>query len=141
MNLNEAKQLLKNNGYRLIKESTGNNIDLTVYIYDDGYRPPKDEIEDNDAAKDWIDFLDWEVRGGHCYETKYNINENNINEIFKRIRNSMKYHYGYSYLNGSVRGVINGKEIYENISACDVIHDLKNIFKQNGIEVEFDEDA
>ena len=140
MNLTEAKQLLEKHGY-IVKEGAGNTIDLTVYIYDDGYRPPKDEIEDNDAAKDWIDYLDWEVRGGHCYETKYNINENNINEIFKRIRNSMKYHYGYSYLNGSVRGVINGKEIYENISACDVIHDLKNIFKQNGIEVEFDEEA
>ena len=141
MTINEAKQVLNRTGYKLIKENAGNNIDLTVYIYDDGYRPPKDEIEDNDPAKDWIDFLDWEVRAGHCYETKYNINDNNINETFKRICKSMKYHYGYSYLNGSVRGTINGKEIYESISACDVIHDLKNIFKQNGIEVEFNEET
>ena len=48
MNLNEAKQLLKNNGYRLIKESTGNNyvcFTVTGDMYTRNEKPDSFQID------------------------------------------------------------------------------------------------
>lgn len=61
MNLNEAKQLLKNNGYRLIKESAGNNyvcFTVTGDMYTRNDKPDSFQIDivtsDKDEAVNYL---------------------------------------------------------------------------------------
>lgn len=137
MDLNEAKQLLSKNGYRLIKENGEIGINLEVVVYDDGYRPSTEEIKDDNAAKEWVDLLNWRKLSDDPFKIKFTINETNINEVLKKISRSSKNHYGFSYLTGYVNGTINGKTIdYEKIAANDIEHDLKQLFQKYGIEIQ-----